>query len=70
MEQACGWLRWTPEAFWNATMDEVDAAVRGFAESKGVKKPTAMDDGDMDDLIAHVKHAIREERRLADERHE
>lgn len=33
--QACGWLRWTPETFWNATLDEVSAAVYGYAESRG-----------------------------------
>jgi hypothetical protein len=39
MEQATGWLRWTPDAFWAATLAEVAAAVCGFVECRTGKNP-------------------------------
>jgi hypothetical protein len=39
MEQALGWLRWPPAAFWGATLAEVCAGVCGFVESRTGKNP-------------------------------
>ncbi len=37
MSSAMGVLRWTPKEFWQATMFEYTAAMRGHLLSKGVK---------------------------------
>lgn len=37
MSSALGVLRWTPKEFWQATMFEYTAAMRGYLLSKGVK---------------------------------
>jgi len=32
MQQALGWLRWTPDTFWNATLSELWAGLTGLQE--------------------------------------
>jgi hypothetical protein len=39
MEQATGWLRWSPAEFWVATLSEVCAGVVGYVESRTGKNP-------------------------------
>jgi hypothetical protein len=41
MEQACGWLRWPPAVFWNATLAEVAIASSGYVESRTGQSPRA-----------------------------
>lgn len=44
MEQALGWLGWTPDAFWGATLAEVTAGVMGYLETKGQARQSAKGD--------------------------
>jgi hypothetical protein len=59
MQQACGWLRWPPSEFWNATLAEIASAVAGFLEeTRGIRPRDAA--GEMyDDLIAVAHEAMR-----------
>lgn len=41
MEQALGWLRWTPEVFWDATLAELTAGILGYMETRGAERPNA-----------------------------
>ena len=60
MEQALGWLRWTPEAFWGATLAEVTAGLVGFAEAKTGRRSSAHNPG-MDSLLDMARQARRDE---------
>ena len=52
MQQACGWLRWTPDAFWDATLSELWAAVEGLLEwERNVEPPNVRADA-FDRLLA------------------
>lgn len=61
MQQACGWLRWPPDAFWGATLAEVHSALYGLLESKGVKQ--AGQSEMYGELLDMAREARREERR-------
>lgn len=56
MEIGLGWLRWTPDAFWSATLGELLAAQAGFVESKTGKNPRA-ERARLDMLYAEAKAA-------------
>lgn len=62
MEQALGWLRWTPDAFWDATLAEVTAGVIGYMETRGQTRPNAKAKT-FDGLLDMIRQAQREERR-------
>lgn len=56
-----GWLRWTPDAFWGATLAEVTAGVMGYLEAeKGQARPGAKA-GVFDGLLDMARKARREE---------
>jgi hypothetical protein len=67
MQQACGGLGWTPDAFWGATLFEVTAAVVGFMERRGAK-PKGANAEMYDRLYEMARAAQREERRAERER--
>ena len=64
LQQACGWLRWPPEAFWGATLADVHSAITGYLESKGVK-PVDSKAEMYDELLEMAREARRNERRQA-----
>lgn len=61
MQQACGWLRWTPDAFWGATLAEIHSAITGFLETRGVAPRDAKADM-YDELMEVARAAQRAER--------
>lgn len=64
LQQACGWLRWPPEAFWGATLAEVHSALTGYLESRGVRPAEDPGKAKMyDELLELGRAARREERR-------
>lgn len=73
MQQAMGWLGWTPDVFWNCTLLELHEALTGLDEIEraraGAKpKPKTAKRTDLDRLRELGAKAIRDERRAA--RHE
>jgi hypothetical protein len=64
MQQAMGWLRWTPDAFWGATLADVHSGLTGFLETRGVAPPDAKREA-YDEMLAVAREAKREERRAA-----
>lgn len=53
MRGAFGFLKWTPETFWSATMTEYFAAIDGLNEANGGKpKIEPPDDDEMASLLA------------------
>lgn len=54
-----GWLGWTPDAFWNATLAEVTAGVMGFLEAKGQARPSDKSDayGGLFDMALKTRRA-------------
>jgi hypothetical protein len=56
-----GWLRWTPDVFWNATLAEVTAGILGYLETRGVQRPNAKAPV-YDALLDMVRQAKREGR--------
>ena len=62
MQQACGWLRWPPEAFWNATLSDIHSALVGHLESKGVA-PKGAKSEIYDELLDMARKARAEERK-------
>jgi hypothetical protein len=64
MQMALGWLRWTPDAFWGATMAELDNAIVGYMETRGVKPRTARV-AELDELLRLGREAVAAERRAA-----
>ena len=62
MQQACGWLRWTPDAFWGATLAEIHSATTGYLETRGVAPRDARADV-YDELLEVGRAAIRAERK-------
>lgn len=55
MRQGMGYLRWSPEQFWNSTLAELHAGLQGYAEARGWTKPGAsrrLADSDYDELLA------------------
>ena len=56
MQQALGWLRWPPDAFWGATLAEIHSALTGYLESRGVKSP-AVEAESWGDIIAMARAA-------------
>lgn len=62
MQQAFGWLRWTPDAFWGATLAEIHSATIGYLETRGVAPRDAKADI-YDELLEVARDAIRAERR-------
>lgn len=73
MQQAMGWLGWTPAVFWDATLAELHEALTGLEEIEraraGAKpKPPPVKANDLSRLRELGARAVREERRAA--RHE
>jgi hypothetical protein len=64
MQQALGWLRWTPDAFWGATLAEIHSALTGYLETRGVTPPDSKR-AMFDNLLAMAREAKAEERRAA-----
>lgn len=52
-----GWLGWTPDAFWDATLAEVTAGVMGYLETKGQARPGAKANvyGDLFDMALKAR---------------
>lgn len=70
MHQALGWLRWSPEQFWDSTLSELYAAVTGLLEWERNVEPLT-ERGAMFDQLEHmVREAQRQERLEAKEREE
>lgn len=47
-----GWLRWPPPLFWASTFKDLQAAVRGFSDSRGAKDEDDTDiQDDLDDYL-------------------
>lgn len=46
----CGWLRWTPDAFWRATLFEIFSAVDGYIEAHSPAKPDIMSRDELEEL--------------------
>lgn len=65
MEQGLGWLRWSPEQFWGATLAELTAGACGFLEAKTGKSPRA-EAQSWADAYAEVLAARRAERDASD----
>lgn len=65
MSSALGVLRWTPKEFWQATMFEYTAAMRGHLLSKGVKLDQLGGPTTRSDFLEMVRE---DEARLAAER--
>lgn len=65
MQQALGWLRWTPDQFWDATLSELFAAVAGLLEWERNVEP-ATERGVMFDRLLEMAEAER--RRESEER--
>lgn len=65
MQMACGWLRWPPDAFWNATLADVNSAVTGYLETKVVSPPDSK--AAMYDELLAVAKAARDAERAARE---
>jgi hypothetical protein len=42
LKTATGVLLWPPSVFWGATIYELNAAISGYTESKGLKKEEPM----------------------------
>jgi hypothetical protein len=63
MEQGMGWLRWSAEQFWAATLDELTHAIVGFGEARGVKADSELPlpEEDYDRLIAMVDAEAKKE---------
>lgn len=64
MQQAMGWLRWPPDAFWGATLAEIHSAITGWLETRGVAPPDSKR-AMYDELLDLAKKAKAEERRAA-----
>lgn len=69
-QQALGWLRWTPDAFWSATLAEVDNAVQGYLEDTRGIEPRGSRDDLYDELKRIGDEAVAREKaeEAADER--
>lgn len=65
MQQAMGWLRWTPEAFWGATLAEIDNATQGYLEDTRGHEPRGSKSGMWDELREIGDAAVRAEREAA-----
>lgn len=66
MQQALGWLRWTPSEFWGATLAELQSAVTGYLETRGVTPRGAKADL-YDELLEIGREAVRQERQQQQE---
>lgn len=52
MRGAFGFLKWTPETFWSATLTEYFAAIEGHNDANGGKKAVEAPSADqLDDLL-------------------
>jgi hypothetical protein len=69
MQQGLGWLRWSVDQFWAATLDELTQAVIGYGETRGVRPEGALPlpEDTIDRLIAMVERAEAEEAEAAAE---
>lgn len=67
MEQGIGWLRWSPDDFWGATLAELTAGVMGYLETRGQKRPEPKA-AQYDALLEMAAQARRAERRAERER--
>jgi hypothetical protein len=63
MEQGLGWLRWTPDQFWEATLEEITRAIIGYAETRGVKPEgrLPLPESDYDRLINMIENEMARE---------
>jgi hypothetical protein len=70
MEQGLGWLRWSPDQFWNATLEEVSRGIMGYIETRGGKPEgrLPLPDEDYDRLIAMAQEEMEREAAEARER--
>ncbi len=64
MHQALGWLKWSPEQFWDSTLSELYAAVTGLLEWEKQVEPLT-ERAAMFDELARIAEAARREERLA-----
>ena len=51
MEICIGMIGWTPNSFWDATLNEVYPAIEGFMEFNGGKKERPMNKNELSDLM-------------------
>lgn len=65
MQQALGWLRWTPDAFWGATLAEIDNAIGGFLEEARGIEPRGAKSSIWDELREIGDEAVKAERAAA-----
>lgn len=62
MQQGIGWLRWTPETFWNATLAELYAGLAGLLEFEKDVEPRSAKSDMYDSLLDMALEAQRAER--------
>jgi hypothetical protein len=65
MQQGLGWLRWSTDQFWNATLQELHAGVIGFAESRGAK--TDSPPSEEEEVYDRLLRLVKEEQEREDE---
>ena len=53
MQLGLGWLRWTPDVFWNSTLKELIAGIDGYMEAHGMQSKSA----GMDELLDMLDEA-------------
>jgi hypothetical protein len=71
MQQGLGWVGWTPDVFWNATLSELYAAVVGkreFVDKIPPTKPASELESEFGGLLERVREAQRAEAKAANER--
>jgi hypothetical protein len=63
MEQGLGWLRWSVDEFWSATLEELTRAIIGYGETRGVKPQgrLPLPDSDYDRLIGMIEDEMARE---------
>jgi hypothetical protein len=62
MQQALGWLRWSPDQFWGSTLAELTAAVAGYLETRGVDPQAGEKERAMQgDLLAMLEAEMEKE---------
>lgn len=67
MQQGLGWLRWTVDEFWQATLQELHAGVMGFAESRGAKPDTDSPLPEEEEVYDRLLRLVAEEQEREDE---
>lgn len=71
MQQGLGWLDWTPDVFWNATLSELYAAIVGkreFVHAIPPIKHASELESKYGGLLEMVREAQRAEAKAANER--